>query len=173
MEVKATLLVKQRSAMAAQLVGQFAAGFAAQRARESLRAKLYFKMVASKTAKKVAVKGKKKKAVAKKFTLDCTHPCEDGIMDLSNFEQYLREHIKVNGKVNNLGSAVGVEGAKNKVLISADIEFSKRYLKYLTKKYLKKNNLRDWLRVVASSKDVYELRYFQINQDEEEEEDEE
>lgn len=37
-----------------------------------------------------------------------------------------------------------------------------RYLKYLTKKYLKKNNLRDWLRVVASSKDAYELRYFQV-----------
>lgn len=48
----------------------------------------------------------------------------------------------------------------------------RRYLKYLTKKYLKKNNLRDWLRVVANSKDSYELRYFQINQDEEEEEDE-
>lgn len=47
-----------------------------------------------------------------------------------------------------------------------------RYLKYLTKKYLKKNNLRDWLRVVANSKESYELRYFQINQDEEEEEDE-
>lgn len=46
------------------------------------------------------------------------------------------------------------------------------YLKYLTKKYLKKNNLRDWLRVVANSKESYELRYFQINQDEEEEEDE-
>ena len=43
-----------------------------------------------------------------------------------------------------------------------------RYLKYLTKKYLKKNNLRDWLRVVAppSLKDTYELRYFQINNDE-------
>jgi glycopeptide antibiotics resistance protein len=37
-----------------------------------------------------------------------------------------------------------------------------RYLKYLTKKYLKKNNLRDWLRVVASGKDTYELRYFQV-----------
>ena len=36
-------------------------------------------------------------------------------------------------------------------------------------KYLKKNNLRDWLRVVASAKDAYELRYFQINNDEEEE----
>lgn len=44
-----------------------------------------------------------------------------------------------------------------------------RYLKYLTKKYLKKNNLRDWLRVVASDKMTYELRYFQISQDEESE----
>lgn len=37
---------------------------------------------------------------------------------------------------------------------------SKRYLKYLTKKYLKKHNVRDWLRVIASNKDrsVYELR---------------
>jgi large subunit ribosomal protein L22e len=38
-----------------------------------------------------------------------------------------------------------------------------RYLKYLTKKYLKKNNLRDWLRVVANGKDTYELRYFQVS----------
>lgn len=45
-----------------------------------------------------------------------------------------------------------------------------RYLKYLTKKFLKKNNLRDWLRVVASAKDTYELRYFQINNEEDEEE---
>ena len=38
------------------------------------------------------------------------------------------------------------------------------YLKYLTKKYLKKNNVRDWLRVIASNKDrnAYELRYFKI-----------
>ncbi len=49
---------------------------------------------------------------------------------------------------------------------------SKRYLKYLTKKYLKKHNVRDWLRVIASNKDrsVYELRYFQIDQEAEEEE---
>ena len=48
-----------------------------------------------------------------------------------------------------------------------------RYLKYLTKKYMKKNNLRDWLRVVSpsTSKDTYELRYFNINNDEEDEDD--
>jgi len=44
----------------------------------------------------------------------------------------------------------------------------RRYLKYLTKKYLKKQQLRDYLHVVANSqaKNTYELRYFNINADE-------
>lgn len=57
-----------------------------------------------------------------------------------------------------------------KIVLNSEIPFSKRYLKYLTKKYLKKNNLRDWLRVVASGKDSYELRYFQINSQEDDDE---
>ena len=87
-------------------------------------------------------------------------------------EKYLHERIKVNGKTNNLGSAVAIERNKSKIVITAEIRFSKRYLKYLTKKYLKKNNLRDWLRVVATTKDTYELRYFQINNEDDEEEEE-
>lgn len=87
-------------------------------------------------------------------------------------EKYLHERIKVNGKTNNLGAAITIERNKSKIVINADIQFSKRYLKYLTKKYLKKNNLRDWLRVVATTKDTYELRYFQINNEEDEEEEE-
>jgi len=63
------------------------------------------------------------------------------------------------------------QAEKNKVQIVSDVHLSKRYMKYLTKKYLKKNNLRDWLRVVASSQTEYELRYFQINQDDDEDDD--
>jgi large subunit ribosomal protein L22e len=130
--------------------------------------------------KKVAGKGKgaaggggaKKKKVTVKYTVDCTHPVEDGIMDCTNFEKFLKERIKVNGKTGNLGTAVVLEKlGKSKVAINSEIAFSKRYLKYLTKKYLKKNNLRDWLRVVAISKDAYELRYFQINNEEDDEDD--
>jgi len=87
-------------------------------------------------------------------------------------EKYLHERIKVNGKTNNLGNAVTIERTKTKLVINSEVPFSKRYLKYLTKRYLKKNNLRDWLRVVSTSKDVYELRYFQINNEEDEDEDE-
>lgn len=87
-------------------------------------------------------------------------------------EKYLHERIKVNGKMNNFGNAVSIERNKTKITVVSAVAFSKRYLKYLTKKYLKKNNLRDWLRVVATNKETYELRYFQINNEEDEEEDE-
>uniref|UniRef100_A0A8C5KYK8 Large ribosomal subunit protein eL22 n=1 Tax=Jaculus jaculus TaxID=51337 RepID=A0A8C5KYK8_JACJA len=104
--------------------------------------------------------GQKKKNQVLKFTLDCTHPVEDGIMDAANFEQFLQERIKVNVKAGNIGGGVvTIERSKSKTTVTSEVPFSKRYLKYLTKKYLKKNNLRDWLCIV-------------INQDEEEEEDE-
>merc|ERR1712002_1333811 len=118
--------------------------------------------------------GPTKKAAKKKsaltFNIDCTHPVEDGIMKVDDLKDFLHRRIKVEGKLNNL-EQVSLEAAKNKVTIISERHFSKRYLKYLTKKYLKKNNLRDWLRVVASSHTDYELRYFQINQDEEEDDD--
>ncbi|EPQ12741.1 60S ribosomal protein L22 [Myotis brandtii] len=142
------------------------------RLRSALRS-LSASAAAMAPAKKLLAKGGKKKKQVLKFTLDCTHPVEDGIMDAANFEQFLQERIKVNGKAGNLGGGVvTIERSKSKITVTSEVPFSKRYLKYLTKKYLKKNNLRDWLRVVANSKESYELRYFQINQDEEEEEDE-
>ncbi|XP_040197436.1 60S ribosomal protein L22-like 1 [Rana temporaria] len=116
---------------------------------------------------------KKSKRPTWRFTLDLTHPVEDGIFDSANFEQFLKQRVKVNGKTGNLGNVVHIERQKNKINVVSEKQFSKRYLKYLTKKYLKKNSLRDWLRVVASNKETYELRYFQISQDDEESETEE
>merc|ERR1712168_71227 len=121
-------------------------------------------------------KGKGVKKLGKKnqikLVIDCTHPVEDGIMDCADLEKYLQERIKVGGKTGNFGNDLVLERAKTKINLTSNLPFSKRYLKYLTKKYLKKNNLRDWLRVVASAKDSYELRYFQINNEESEDEDE-
>ncbi|GLT32507.1 hypothetical protein SLA2020_071710 [Shorea laevis] len=119
---------------------------------------------------RAAAKGGKKKGVT--FTIDCSKPVEDKIMDIASFEKYLQERIKVAGKPGNLGDSVAVIRDKSKVTVSSDSEFSKRYLKYLTKKYLKKHNVRDWLRVIAANKDasVYELRYFNIAENEGEDE---
>lgn len=45
-------------------------------------------------------------------------------------------------------------------------------LDHRTKKFLKKQQLRDWLRVVSTSKGVYELRFFNVVADADEEDDE-
>uniref|UniRef100_A0A915E040 Large ribosomal subunit protein eL22 n=1 Tax=Ditylenchus dipsaci TaxID=166011 RepID=A0A915E040_9BILA len=118
--------------------------------------------------------GKKKKKQVLQFHIECKNPVEDGILKISDFETFLHDKIKVGGKTKQLAAnGVQVEAAKTMISVTSDNAFSKRYLKYLTKKYLKRSELRDWIRVVATAKDTYELRYFQINQEDEEDSDNE
>ena len=87
--------------------------------------------------KKLETKGDKKKKQVLKFTLDCPHLVEDGIMDAANFEQFLQERITVNEKAGNLGGGVVImERSKSKITVTSEVTFSKKYLKYLTQKYL-------------------------------------
>eukprot|EP00741_Cyanophora_paradoxa_P007741 tig00001206_g7490.t1 len=114
----------------------------------------------------------KSKKIVNKFTIDASSPVDDGIMDAASFEKFLHDRIKVNGKAGNLGDTITISRDKTKINVTAEGPFSKRYLKYLTKKYLKKQQLRDWLRVVSSNKTTFELRYFNIHENEEAEGDE-
>merc|ERR1712018_663253 len=117
-------------------------------------------------------KSKKSKSNTRKFTINCAAPVDDGILDIASFGTYLTGHIKVEGKVGNLGNNVKVDAGKTNLTVNSEIALSKRYLKYLTKRYLKKNNLREWLRVVAEDKASYTLKYFNINNDDEESDEE-
>ena len=111
----------------------------------------------------------KTKKVTLNFSIDCTRPIEDGLMEAGPFEKFLQQRIKVDGKAGALKDRVTVKKDKTKIAVSARPPFSKRYLKYLTKKFLKKNNLRDWLHVVAKDKATYELKYYSIATDDDEE----
>ncbi|TPX34996.1 hypothetical protein SmJEL517_g02499 [Synchytrium microbalum] len=119
---------------------------------------------------------KKKAKAPVKFTIDCSAPAGDGIFDVAAFEKFLHDRIKVSGRTNNLGEAVAISKASAKsaevAITIKDVQFAKRYLKYLTKKFLKKNSLRDYMRVVAKGKTGYELKYFKLDEDAEEEADE-
>jgi large subunit ribosomal protein L22e len=101
--------------------------------------------------------------------IDCSAPVADSVLDVANFEKFLHDKIKVNGKAGNLGSKVTLSRDKTKINVAAELPFSKRYLKYLTKKYLKKQQLRDYLHVIATSSGTYELKYFSIAGNTEEE----
>ena len=83
--------------------------------------------------------GRKESETTERLSLHYTHPAEDGILGAADFEQFLQERIKVNRKAGNLGGVVIVERSKSKITVTSEVPFSKMYLKYLTKKYLKNN----------------------------------
>ncbi|KAM7331384.1 hypothetical protein ACRRTK_008092 [Alexandromys fortis] len=112
----------------------------------------------------VPQKDKKPKKSTWRLHLDLTHPVEDGIFDSGN-SSFSGRRLKSMGKLEIL-EMLFTFVSENKITVVSEKQFSKRYSKYLTRKYLKKNNLRDWLHVVVSDKETYELCYFQISQDE-------
>ena len=103
------------------------------------------------------------------FGIDCSKPVEDKVFNTNNFAEFLKQRIKVNGKLGKLGDNIQVSNDERKVKVEANIPFSKRYLKYLTKKYLKKHSLREFLYVVAANKKDYQIKYFNIQQEGDEE----
>ncbi|KAA8914519.1 putative 60S ribosomal protein L22 [Sphaerosporella brunnea] len=121
----------------------------------------------------VTTKGGKKEKVTYKFVIDASQPASDKILDVAAFEKFLHDKIKVEGRTGNLGDIVQIsQEGEGKIVVVAHTQFSGRYLKYLTKKFLKKNQLRDWLRVVSVAKGVYQLRFFNVVNDGEDEDDE-
>jgi len=78
-------------------------------------------------AKKPAggTKGKKK---AQTFTIDCGKPVEDKIMDIASFEKFLQDRIKVAGKAGVLGDTVTITREKNKISVTSENAFSKRWV---------------------------------------------
>jgi len=105
--------------------------------------------------------------------INASQPASDKIFDTAAFEKFLQDKIKVDGRVGNLGDQIEIKQVgEGKIEITAQNELSGRYLKYLTKKFLKKNQLRDWLRVVSTSRGVYELKFFNVVNDEADEDDE-
>lgn len=108
-----------------------------------------------------------------KFVIDCTAPVDDKVLDMSAFEAYLHSKIKINGKTAQLAQnnvVLSCDRTKLTVSSPAELGFSKRQLKYLAKRYLKKQQLKNYLRVVAASKNSYEMRYYQLSAGDEAEE---
>ena len=104
-----------------------------------------------------------------KFQIRCRKPVEDEIFDVDEFVKYIKEHFKVDGKTGQVGPgrSVNVQKSVSTVHVMSKKPFPKYYLKFLTKRYLKRHGLRDYVRVIADKKSSYELRYFNIQDNKE------
>lgn len=122
--------------------------------------------VAAPAVVKAAGKPAPKAAKKARYIVDLTVATNDGIIKAAQFVEYFQSRIKVDGKAGALAGKVEVKREGSKVIIDTSVPYAKRYFKYLTRKYLAKNSLRDYIRVISSSKNAYELRYFKTQSEE-------
>merc|ERR1711870_63058 len=98
----------------------------------------------------------------KTFIIDCSILLENNLMKLEAFEKFLKQAIKIEGRL-GLTKQIEVSSIRNQiVIVCVEIPFSKRYLKYLTKKFIKKNLSNYSTKIVSSNNKCcsYILKYF-------------
>ena len=108
-----------------------------------------------------------------KFVLDLGVAYDDDLIVGKEFLDFLKSSLKVNGKKGNLGEDVTLLLSSSKITLSSKVRVSKRYLKYLTKKYLKKSDILEYLKVIATDKQTYKIKYIKLDKDEGEDQEEE
>jgi large subunit ribosomal protein L22e len=123
------------------------------------------KTQAQKTVKKVEKKAKSYKT----YLVDFDQAVSNNLMSLDTAVKYFTQHVKVNGLKNKLEDFIKVstsdkrdKNRKNNLNVQVDtkMKFAKRYIKYLVKKFLKRENISLYLRVVANAPNSYVVKLY-------------
>ena len=107
---------------------------------------------------------------AANFTIELGVAYEDDLLVAKELADFLKTSIKINGKKGNLQDQVTIAVNKDKLSVNTKVQFAKRYIKYLVKKYLKKNDILEYLKVIATDKQTYKIKYIKLGENEENEE---
>ena len=126
------------------------------------------KTQAPKTVKKLEKKAKTYRTI----NVDFDSAVTNSLMSLDTAVKYFTQNIKVHGLKNKLEDFVKVstsdkrdKNKKNNISIQVDVKqkFSKRYIKYLVKKFLKRENISLYLRVVSNGPNSYIVKLYSKN----------
>ena len=123
--------------------------------------------------KKAAAEKEKAKVTYKVYSVDFNSPCSNNLLTLESAEKYLKCNFKVNGLKGKLGETIKVattdkkDNRKNTVVISVDnkVQFSKRYIKYLVKKFLRREGIVRYLTVSSTSPNAYTVKVIKKNEE--------
>ena len=121
--------------------------------------------------KTAATKVKKEKTY-KKYTVDFNSPVSSKLLSLESAVKYLISNIKVGGLKGKLGDSVKVtqssssDKSKNCIFVSVDttLKFSKRYIRYLVKRFLKREGIVRFLTVSSTAPNVYTVKVIKKNE---------
>ena len=113
-----------------------------------------------------------KQTTYKKYTVDFSNPLENKLLTLESVLKFLQNNMKLNGLKGKLGKTILIntdekrEKSKTSIVISVDssIKFSKRYIRYLVKKFLKKEGVAKYLTLSATSPSAYMVKVIKKNE---------
>ena len=116
------------------------------------------------------------KATYKVFNVDFNSPFSNNLLTLEGAQKYLATNFKVNGlklKADDKNAKIKVamtdkkDKRKNTIVISVDnkLQFSKRYIKYLVKKYLRREGIARFLTVSATAPHAYTVKVIKKNEE--------
>ena len=114
-------------------------------------------------------KNLKKEKVYKKFYVDFSEPLDNKLLSIESASKFLNSNIKIDGLKGNLKDIIkiNVDEKKNKkcLLIQVDnqLQFSKKYIKYLVKKFLKREGIVNYLTVLSNSPNSYAVKVLKNN----------
>ena len=110
-----------------------------------------------------------KEKVYKKFYVDFSEPLDNKLLSIESAMKYINSNMKIDGLKGNLKNFVkiNVDEKRNKkcLLIQVDnqMQFSKKYIKYLVKKFLKREGIVKYLTVLSNSPNSYEVKVLKNN----------
>lgn len=102
------------------------------------------------------------------YFLDCKRCVEDSLFETKELSEYLISKLKINGKTGQLGKKVLITPEADQVKIISQKLISKRYIKYLAKKFLYGRKIKDWVRLINCDKIGYRFVYYNVQKDTEE-----
>ena len=114
-------------------------------------------------------KNLKKEKVYKKFYVDFSEPLDNKLLSIESASKFLNSNMKIDGLKGNLKDIIkiNVNEKKNKkcLLIQVDnqLQFSKKYIKYLVKKFLKREGIVNYLTVLSNSPNSYAVKVLKNN----------
>ena len=112
----------------------------------------------------------------KVYNVDFNSPCSNNLLTLEGAEKYLKSNFKINGlkgKLEEKNAKIKVamtdkkDKRKNTIVISVDnkLQFSKRYIKYLVKKYLRREGIARFLTVSSTAPNAYTVKVIKKNEE--------
>ena len=113
-----------------------------------------------------------KQKTYKKYTVDFNSPVDNNLLTLESALKYMQSNMKINGLKGKLGNTIKIsitdkkDRNKNTLVVSVDssIQFSKRYIRYLVKKFLKREGIARFLTVSSTSPNAYTVKVIKKNE---------